>query len=138
MNAFIVVWVLLGAFSIAQAAETDCRAGKGTGTFSNLALHRETGDLLGLEVHIVLASDENSRRIYKAMFQMAEGGPGNVTLSPVTLRGCHFTVVISEMRADEVVRVEGEIHATYMEGKLIFKAGHSDGFRLQRRRSYWD
>lgn len=125
-----VLWIvscctLLGSQPNASASPT--------GLFGRLEYHRESGDLVGLEVFIV-----KGRSGYSAVVQIAEGVPEDPVVVPIRLEG---GVLSFEVRSGTTpLRYQGTVRADGLYGKFDNGAfsDRKDGlFLLRRGQSYW-
>jgi len=104
-NAGRLIFAAFVVSGCVGAAQNEIRS-KPTGHFGQLEYHRESGDLLGIEVFIVL-----TRSDYMAVVQLAEGAPGIPVVVPVTVErsSISFTVPVGDrsLRFSGVVRQQG-------------------------------
>ncbi len=106
---------------------------KKTGTFSNLTYHKESGDLLGVEIRIVYA-----KQGYQGTFQASEGEPDNLELiNSIIFDGnsIRFAISSSSLYGGKFV---GSITDANLSGTLTLNNGHKVLINLKRRGSYWD
>jgi hypothetical protein len=104
-----------------------------TGLFGRLEYHKESGDVVGLEVFVM-----KGRSGYVAVLQIAEGVPEDPVVVPVKIDGAVLTF---EIRAEnETLRYRGTVRRDGLYGKFDNAAfsDREDGFFLLKRgRSYW-
>jgi hypothetical protein len=99
-----------------------------TGIFSDMRLHQETGDIIGMEVFITSSSDHMNKNYY-ALVQMAEGVPAPPILVPATLLGDSITFTIPKY---------GFFRGNIWDKKLTGSFSRSDQeISLLRTNSYW-
>ena len=96
-----------------------------TGLFSNMHYVRETGDVVGLEVLLVVGTGGG----YVAVAQMAEGTPLTPTVVPVVVSG---TDVAFELPLDRTLKFSGRVTRPALVGTLDGKS-----VTLRRGKSYW-
>jgi hypothetical protein len=127
--ATCITFVLLISVSSLSYGEENV---KRTGTFSDLAYHSESGDLVGVEIRIIYSASG-----YQAMIQIAQGEAGCLVLIPVSYDNSRvkFQIPDSHVYAGSF---EGEIGPSNLKGVLRFKTGAEMKVDLERKRSYWD
>jgi hypothetical protein len=103
-----------------------------TGTYTNLALQKQTGDLLGAEIRFVLSGTG-----YKALVQFAQGGAGEVTLHTAMLTPSEVTLNTTG-RQDGMVRIYGRFTPAGLDATFHFDQGGKEQMLLKKGRSYWD
>jgi hypothetical protein len=103
-----------------------------TGTFSNLRYNSEGGDLLGLEVLIILAPGDHLG--YVALVQLAEGGAPYSALVPVKVTGAHIEFALPKDGPYHGLEFSGTISAKELTG--TWSSGNREV--LKRGKSYWD
>lgn len=108
------------------------KVSKLTGTYSSLTYNKESGDLNGLEVHIVL-----TRSGHKAIVQIAEGGAGDVVVVKIKVTG---NQVAFELPAgfEPAGYFEGIVSSKHLVGTFTYKSGEKEKLALPRKKSYWD
>jgi hypothetical protein len=122
--------VFLGLLIVVPAAFAgDARI---TGTYSSLEYHRESGDLIGLEIRVVQTHDG-----YKASVQVAEGGAGDIVVVPFkTFNGnVSFDVPYGEGKP---ARFTGSVTEKGLAGTIKYPSGTFETIFLPRKKSYWD
>lgn len=125
---FVTITVsILSVYFNSQAADKI----KYTGTFSNLAYHEETGDLLGVELRIVY-----TRAGYKGILQIAEGGAGDLIIVSPIIKGDKISFTINHAPYNSVFN--GTISNDDITGYFIYKNGVKSKEELPRKQSYWD
>lgn len=124
--ALLAMLVCPAAYSISESPP------KITGTFSDMYFNREGGDLLGTEVHIVVAKSG-----YQAAVQFADGSPSNLIVVNVRTNGRKVFFDIPDDSQNSGC-FSGEISSSGLRGKLFFKGGGEETISLRRKRSYWD
>jgi hypothetical protein len=105
---------------------------KYTGTYSSLEYHRTTGDLVGVEIRIVL-----TRAGYQGSVQFSDGEPGPLMLVRVTFEKNAVRFEIPTSQPDAGV-FEGKVSARGIRGRFTYKNGGTQDVDLRRGRSYWD
>lgn len=103
-----------------------------TGTYTNLRMSAQTGDLNGYEIRLLLSSDG-----YVSVVQMSEGGPGIVTLQPVRIQGKQIVIDFSNHRYG-LIKFEGSVNRDQINGVFTFDRGGADSVVLRRGKSYWE
>jgi hypothetical protein len=125
----LLLWV--GAYGALNAQATV--PNKPTGLFGRLEYHKESGDVLGLEIFIV-----KGRSGYVAVLQIAEGVPDDPIVVPIKLKGSELSF---EVQSGEVsLRYTGTVRPDGLYGRFDNAAfsDRKDGlFLLRRGRSYW-
>ena len=105
-----------------------------TGTFSNLEYNQEGGDLLGIEIKIVLTG-----KGYQGALQIAEGVPSELMVVDILFDKAHIKFQIpNSYKTYGGGGFEGTINSNGIKGRLSFKGGAGDNETLIRRHSYWD
>jgi hypothetical protein len=107
---------------------------KVAGTYGDLAVNAESGDLGGFEITLIPENFETGD--YKAIFQCDEGWLSPVVMVPAKVRGdaVRFSVPAPSFCQGTV---EGRITKFGFEGSHRNKAG-ADRIKLKRTRSFWD
>jgi hypothetical protein len=121
------------AFLIAFGVSAVARAEQAiTGTYSDFAYNREGGDLNGTEIHIVM-----TRRGLKGTVQIAEGGPGDVTVVDIVAADnrIHFDM---PARSEYEGHFDGIVTKQALKGTFVYKGGAKEVVSLPRKPSYWD
>jgi hypothetical protein len=106
---------------------------KPTGHFGRLEYHKESGDVVGLEVFIM-----RGRSGYVAVVQVAEGVPADPVVVPTKLDGATLSFEIPSGK--EILRYTGTVRPDGLYGRFDNDAfsDRADGFFLLRRgQSYW-
>jgi hypothetical protein len=127
---FFLCFMFLG-FSNGFTAD---KAPKYTGTFSSLEYNKEGGDLLGVEIKIVLTG-----KGYQGVLQIAEGGPSELMMVAVSFDKDNVRFEIPSSYTEYGGGVfEGKIDSKGIKGKFKFNGVVGDQENLFRGRSYWD
>jgi hypothetical protein len=106
---------------------------KYTGTFSSLQYFKESGDLGGAELRIVLTPSG-----YQGVLQIAEGFPGELILIPrLIFNKDKVSFKISEP-SDYRGVFEGTISQEGIIGVFTYETGGVLRLNLKRKQSYWD
>lgn len=100
-----------------------------TGIYSDLAIHSETGDLLGQEIIIVL-----SNRGYYAIVQLSEGEPMVPQISKISNLENGKISFDFKNGSGQTVTFVGTVSATHLAGVL----NRESPITLRRRHSYWE
>jgi hypothetical protein len=103
-----------------------------TGTYSNLEFSRESGDLNGLEIRVVLTAQE-----YKATVQFAEGGAADIYIVPFRVSSGIVSFDVP-LKNDKPARFKGMLTDQGLTGTIEYPSGASEKVFLPRKRSYWD
>ena len=105
-----------------------------TGHFGRLAYHKESGDVVGLEVFIM-----KGRSGYVAVVQIAEGVPEDPVVVPVTIANAVISFQLGSGK--ERLRYLGAIQSDGLYGKFdngAFSERDDGLFLLRRGLSYWE
>lgn len=103
------------------------------GTFSNLQVNPEAGDLLGTEIHIV-----GTHAGKQASVQFAEGEAGKLIVATIVCDGSHVSFKLPPDNGRAAATFNGQLSATRLTGEFVFDSGARDKVILVRRKSYWD
>lgn len=83
------------------------------GTYSNVCMHSDTGDLLGLELSFVSAAEGGY-----VLVQRYEGGPIAPELMKIKRRGDLIVLVLGGSDSIALRKKGGGVRATYLDGQL--------------------
>lgn len=129
-------WTAVGVIAAALVSHAlwAARPARVTGIYSDMSIHEESGDLLGIEVFVVL-----STKGYSVVFQSSEGWPAVPVVAPAKIEGDTIAFDLPPHcayagRFTGTVTEEG-ITGTFSEGRL-----GRDGnkiIRLKKGKSYW-
>ncbi len=133
-NTLTVIAVLVMSLTSTHAAMAKdfCH-----GTFSNLRMNNQSGDLSGTEIKIV-----TTRAGKQAAVQFSDGEPGALIVTPVSCDGAHVSFKLP--RGDEHDAIfggaifNGIVSANHLVGEFVFQRGGREQVTLARRKSYWD
>lgn len=134
-------WLVVALFVILSSAVASlsfpAESVKVTGTFSSLSYNRNSGDLTGEEVRILLGLPGGLKEHYQAVVQFADGVPASAVLVDAEIVGTKVKFRIPEPNpyAGEFV---GEVSKTHLTGNYKFTNGRSVKLFLKRGKSYWD
>jgi len=112
---------------------------KTSGTFTNLRWHEEAGDILGIEVRIVMGW-----KTYQATVQLGEGEPSDLVLAKqVLVKGTSIEITFMDPfpnRASRTtMKIQGQIRSDRLVGRIIYSpSGNSETINLPRTKSYWE
>lgn len=129
--ALLALLCVVGCSNLLDAQKT---ATNPTGLFGQLEYHKESGDVVGLEVFIV-----RGRSGYVAVLQLAEGVPEDPIVVPIKLEGAVLSFEV-RFRKETTLRYTGTVRRDGLYGRFDNGAfsDRDDGFFLLRRgRSYW-
>lgn len=132
-NAFVKTALAVLAIGLPLLGQTaKPRTPRITGTYTNMYYNRESGDVLGEEIKIVVAEDG-----YQGVLQFAEGVPLDLIVVDVKAVGnkIGFSIPDSSVHAGEF---NGAIEEGVLKGEFRFKSGGVEQVRLPRGKSYWD
>jgi hypothetical protein len=108
------------------------------GIYSDLAYNKESGDLNGTEVFIVLGAGTDAH--YVAFVQESEGQPADPVIAPVVEKG--GKVSVRARFADNIFQFDGKISKTGFDGTLTMESRggkmSTEPFHLLRKKSYWE
>lgn len=82
------------------------------GTYSNLCIHPDTGDLLGIELSFVSEAEGGY-----VLVQRYEGGPLAPELMKIKSRGNRIVLAVGESDSIALQRKGGGVRATYLDGQ---------------------
>ena len=119
---------LVACFATATDAKDLC-----LGTFSSFHVNHESGDLLGVEIKIVLTHAGK-----QAVIQFSEGEPGPLVITPIVCDGAHLSFILPSVSGREATTFNGSIFKDQITGDFFFKNGGREKVVLIRRKSYWD
>jgi hypothetical protein len=102
------------------------------GTYSDLKFNQQGGDLLGVELRIVM-----TRNGYQGVVQFAEGGPGELILVNVQVDGKRIKFVIPDDNSN-AGSFSGVIGNGVLTGHFQYKGGGAEDVVLKKGKSYWD
>lgn len=102
------------------------------GTYSTLVFDRQSGDVLGEELRIMVGKNG-----YKGTLQFSEGWPGDPVLLDIRIEGTSISFDTPETW-EYAGHFSGEISAREIHGTLTLKNGNAVPLNLPRRTSYWD
>ena len=128
MNIRSIVACCVIVMSMAYACEAQVRY-RITGTFTNAFWHEEAGDLLGIELRIVLAKGY----VFQGTLQWFEGGPVDLRLVNVVVEDNH--IILEDIGNPGVSIFEGAVERDGIRG--YFK-GFSEEQFLRREPGYWE
>ncbi len=120
-------------------ATTVCWAGpaitqiKVSGIYSDLAYNAEGGDLLGMELLVIPAGEDNDGLRWNAFFQLSEGEAPYCTVVSLVVRGTKVEFTLPPGGAFGGRRYTGTISGT--EIALTSPGGQVE--HLHRGKSYW-
>ena len=123
VTAFVVLLSACVAIGNAQNAD------RPTGTFTDMRYHRDSGDVVGTEVHVVY-----SRSGYYVVYQSSEGEPGIPVVVPAKVAGAELEFDVPAS-VDSRGRFTGTFDAERLTGTF---AGSQERVDLKRGSSYWD
>jgi hypothetical protein len=105
-----------------------------TGIYSNMSVHEESGDVLGIEVFVVLSS-----RGYFVVFQSSEGGPAVPVVAQAKIEGKSIEFVLPPESAYagkfKGTLTEEGINGSFPSGRL--GPDGSSVIRLKKGKSFW-
>ena len=132
-NIIKYIFIALLFFSLILSIQHTNSEGKikYTGTFSNIYYHQKSGDLLGVEIRIVLA-----RKGYKGTIQICEGEPSDLILIDPVFRGNKISFTVNSPIYQ--INFEGTIDSKGISGVSSFPGGGKSKDNLPRKSSYWD
>ena len=104
----VVVLVLLTLPGIAIGGESQ----ELRGTYSNLCIHPDTGDLLGIELSFVSEAEGGY-----VLVQRYEGGPIAPELMKIKRRGDRIVLAVGDSDSIALQRTGGVVRATYLDGQ---------------------
>src|ERR1700722_15614747 len=85
---------------------------KVSGIYSDLAYNAEGGDLLGLELLVIPAGEDNTGVLWNAVVQLAEGGAPYCKVVPFVVHGSRVEFTLPRDGAGEAMHFAGTISAT--------------------------
>jgi hypothetical protein len=100
------------------------------GTYSNLELNEEAGDLLGIEIKIVPVNNR-----FQGAVLITEGEPEAMVLVTVNVRG---SAVTFDVPGKEGWTFSGRITPRALSGTITHVSGGTEKVVLLRRCGYWD
>jgi len=102
------------------------------GTYSNLAMNEDGGDLLGVEIKIVPIGER-----YQGAVFLSEGEPQPMTIVEVRVRG---TSVEFDVPGKQKTgwKFSGQITGKSLTGTIRYASGGVEKVVLPRRCGYWD
>jgi hypothetical protein len=104
------------------------------GTYSSFKPHRGSGDLLGVELHIL-----PSRKGYFVVFQSSEGEPDQPVLVPAIVNGTRLSFILPP-GGSYTGKFTGEINSRYITGRFENGALSPDGasiWKIKGGASFW-
>lgn len=119
----IAVSIIIGLFPLSVIAADI------TGTFSSFKLSSQSGDIVGMEIHIV-----PTPKGYSAIVQGSEGAPGFPEVFEVNQQNNNISFAIPESTATGVR--PGVYKGSISESGLTLR-GSSRNYELTRKPSYW-
>ncbi len=132
MRAILAV-CLLPSLILAEIGRAQ-KAGRITGTYTNMEYNQEGGDVLGQELKIVVATQ---RKGYQGVLQFAEGEPSELILVDLRISGNKLEFSIPE-NTPYAGQFTGTIAQGIIKGKFSFKGGGEETAVLRKGKSYWD
>jgi hypothetical protein len=104
-----------------------------TGTYTDMYYDKESGDLLGEELKIVLTQGAQ----YQGVLQFAEGEPEDLIVVDIDVAGTtiSFSIPDNDIHAG---RFTGTIAGNVLRGQFRFKKGGVQNVALRKGKSYWD
>lgn len=131
--ATVFLLILVPLFSVpVRGAEGGVRIDR-TGTFSSMRWHAEAGDVVGVEIRIVLTGKDT----YQGTIQIAEGAPGPLILIAPEFDGNRLTFDFQPPHGPQVT-FRGTISNKGVQGTLAYKGGSTVSVDTPRGCSYWD
>lgn len=128
--SLILFCLLFYGFFIGEAAEKI----KYTGTFSSFKFNKESGDLSGVEIKIVL-----TRKGYQGVLQIAEGGPSQLIVVNINVENENISFEIPKSYPDYGGQsFKGKIDNNSITGNFILNGEVMDKEKLIHKHSYWD
>lgn len=127
----LALLVILSFFAINHTLAVANGEGiKHTGTFSSMYFNEEGGDLLGIELKIVLTDNG-----YQGVFQQGQGVASELSIVKPIIQG--NSIIIPFFEGDKKV---GEFKGLYTDFGIIPKDQTNQDWwwRLKRQPSYWD
>ena len=118
--------VLLALASVAFAQNGRPRV---SGVYTDLKYNQEGGDLLGMEL-LIIPSDPSG---YRALVQIAEGGPPFAVIVPLLVDGSHVEFTLPAGSAYSREHFVGTLSGT----KLVLHSPQGKDETLKRGKSYW-
>ena len=103
------------------------------GTYTNLALHDETGDLVGTEIKIVPVVGGR----YQAAVIVSVGEVQPLRVADVQVTGQSVSFVVREDNGTSW-SFRGTVSAESLKGTITHSEGGRENVTLRRHRSYWD
>lgn len=136
IRSVTLVALVCAVASAAATPPTAQSAVRVSGTYSNLAFNEEGGDLLGMEIKIVPASNDR----FQAAILVSEGAPAPMVLVDlhVSGRAISFTVPARNREIDDQWSFKGTISAKALKGTITHGSGAKEQVTLPRRCGYWD
>ena len=129
VSIFIFVATAVLATALAVRAQRPLHI---TGTYSNMYVNEEAGEVLGEELKIVVTTGG-----YQGALQFAQGVPSELIL--VDVSATENKISFSFAGTDPYSgRFTGMIDRDSLTGEFKFKNGASEKVEMQRRKSYWD
>ena len=127
LSATLILFVLVAVCNAAYATQPV----KLTGTFTDMRYSKESGDLIGHELHIVFTSAG-----YEGTYQIAEGEPSKLMLVDIKFQGNRISFSVSAgIYSGSFV---GVIDSKGISGTFTYKSGATEKIDLLRGKSYWD
>jgi hypothetical protein len=116
---------------VALASVASAQNGRPTvsGIYSDLEYNQEGGDLLGMEL-LIIPSDPSG---YRALVQIAEGGPPFAVIVPLLVDGSHVEFTLPAGSAYSGEHFVGTLSST----KLVLHFSQGKEETLKRGKSYW-
>lgn len=130
----LVISRMLSAVALLACIQVVCASGtvKLPGTYSSLAYHAESGDLIGYEVRLIPTNQGT-----KAVVQVAEGDAGRIYIVDIVEASgmVQFDVPLaSGLRS----RFNGKITHSGLKGTITHHSGEKEDLFLKRTTSYWE
>ncbi|WP_313459283.1 hypothetical protein [Stenotrophomonas sp.] len=111
VRLLILIVSLLGLLALPGIASGD-ESQALRGTYSNLCIHPDTGDLLGIELSFVSEAEGGY-----VLVQRYEGGPIVPELMKIKSRGDRIVLAVGDSDSIALQRTGGGVRATYLDGQ---------------------